>query len=111
MFGKKKSDPSPLGILLDDLLLVLQPTSIKATLDGNTLVARHEHYTIRTEIVPPENREAGDRLIRAVVRMTTELPLELFKNEDYPEATVVYNDLQPLAHSLGSAGNFLLAPG
>ena len=37
--GKKKIASSPLGVPLDDLLRVLQPTSIKASLDGDTLVA------------------------------------------------------------------------
>jgi hypothetical protein len=111
MFGKKKSDPSPLGVPLGDLLLVLQPTSIKASLDGDTLVARHEHYTIRTEVVPPENREAENRPIRAVVRMTTELPrqvIELFKKEDYPEATVAWNAFAALGALSWERGKFFV---
>jgi hypothetical protein len=91
MFWKKKSDSSPLGVPLGDLLLVLQPTSIKASLEGSALLARHEHYTIRTEVVAPESRESKNGPIRAVVRMKTDLPrqvIELFKE---PEATVAMN--------------------
>jgi len=43
MFWNKKFEPSPLGVPLGDLMLMLQPTSIKAGLKGNTLTARHEH--------------------------------------------------------------------
>ena len=31
------------GVPLDDLMLMLQPASIKASRKGNTLTARHEH--------------------------------------------------------------------
>ena len=37
MFWKKKDEPSPLGVPLGDLMVMLQPTSIKASLKGNTL--------------------------------------------------------------------------
>lgn len=77
MFLNRKSDPNPLGVPLGDLLLMLQPTSIKASLEGNTLLARHEHHTMRVEVVPPVNRESENGPIRAVVRMTTELPKAL----------------------------------
>lgn len=54
IFWTKKEEPNPLGVPLSDLKVMLQPTSIKASLKGNTLTARHEHYTIRIEVVPPE---------------------------------------------------------
>ena len=85
MFWKKKDESSPLGVPLGDLMVMLQPTSIKASLKGNTLTARHEHYTIRIEVVPPESRESENGPIRAVVRMITELPtpiLTLFRGKD-----------------------------
>ena len=58
MTGKKKNDTAPLGVPLRDLLPLLHPTSIKASLEGTALIARHEHYTMRIEVVPPENRES-----------------------------------------------------
>ena len=87
----KRTNPNPLGVPLGDLLLMLQPTSINASLKANTLVARHEHHTTRVEVVPPATRETGDGPIKAVVRITAELPkrlLELFKK---PEAIVAMN--------------------
>ena len=64
MFLKRKVEHSQLGLPLGDLML--HPTSIKASLKGNTLTARHEHYSIRIEVVPPETRESENGLIRAV---------------------------------------------
>jgi hypothetical protein len=46
-------------------------TSIKVRLKGNTLMARHEHYTIRIEGVLPE--KARNDPVQAVVRVITEL--------------------------------------
>ena len=93
MFWSKKANPNPLGVALGDLQLMLQPTSIKASLEGDALIAQHEHYKIRIEVVPPENRESENGPIRAVVRMITELPkpvLELFKGKEV-EATAAFN--------------------
>ena len=91
MFWKKKANPNPLGVPLGDLLAMLEPTSIKASIEGSTLIARHEHYTMRIEVLPPEDPDSENGPIRAVVRVTTELPKqfsELFKE---PEATVGMN--------------------
>ena len=80
-----------LGVPLDDLLAMLEPTSIKASIEGSTLVARHEHYTMRVEVIPAEDPDSENGPIRAVVRVTTELPKqvsELFKS---PESTVPMN--------------------
>lgn len=95
MFWNKKphTDTNPLGVPLGDLLAMLEPTSIKASIEGNTLTARHEHYTIRMEVVAPETRESENGPIRAVVRMVTELPkpmLTLFKGHE-AESAAAYN--------------------
>jgi len=90
---KARTDTNPLGVPLGDLLAMLEPTSIKAGFKGSTLTARYEHYTIRIEVVAPETRESENRPIRAVVRMTTELPkpmLTLFQGNE-AEATSAYN--------------------
>jgi len=92
----KRTNPNPLGVPIGDLLLMLQPTSIKAKLKGDTLVAHHEHYTTRVEVIPPEIRETETGPIKAVVRITTELPkriLELFKK---PETIVAMNGFAAL---------------
>ncbi|MBC7548723.1 MAG: hypothetical protein H7224_08820 [Polaromonas sp.] len=86
-------DSSPLGVPINDLLLMLTPTSIRATRLGNALIARHEHYTIRIEVVPPESRESVNGAIRAVVRMVTELPkplVDLFQGKE-AELSAAFN--------------------
>jgi hypothetical protein len=84
--GKKKSDPNPLGVSLGDLLLMLQPTSINASLEGGKLIARHEQYTTCIEVVLPESCVSERGPIRAVVRMTTELPQQTVELLKEPEA-------------------------
>lgn len=74
MSRNTKADANPLGVPLDDLKALLAPTSIRARLEGNALVARHEHYDVRVEVVPPEHRESDSGPIRAVVRVLAELP-------------------------------------
>ena len=107
MFWKKKDESSPLSVPLGDLTVMLQPTSIKASRKGNTLTARHEHYTIRIEVVPPETRESENGPIRAVVRMITELPkpiLTLFQGKE-AEATAAYNAFAALGSLCADRGN------
>ena len=74
MFWNRKTNSSPRGVPLGDLMAMLAPTSIKATIKGDSLIAQHEHYAIRIEVVPPEVQESENGPIRAVVRMNTDLP-------------------------------------
>lgn len=107
MFWNKISEPSLLGVPLGDLMLMLKPTPIKATLDGNILTARHEHYTIHIEVVSPEIRESENGPIRAVVRMITELPkpiLTLFQGKE-AETTAAYNAFAALGSLFTDDGN------
>lgn len=85
-----------LGVPIDQLLLMLKSTSIKAHLDGNALVARNEHYTTRIEVVPPENRETEDGPIQAVVRIVTELPSQLQAYLKEPAQTTAMNSFAAL---------------
>ncbi|MDM0113940.1 hypothetical protein QTI66_17430 [Variovorax sp. J22R133] len=106
----KKADPNPLGVPLSDLLLMLEPTSIKASLSGNTLIARHEHYSVRIEVVPPENRESENGPIRAVVRMVTELPkpiMILFEGKE-AGATAAYNGFAALGSLCTEGGKICI---
>ena len=96
MFWNKKNKNNNLGVPLSDLMLMLKPTSIKTTLKGNTLTARHEHYNIRIEVLPPENQDSGHTPIRAVVRMVTELPKPLVALVQGQEADATATDLTPL---------------
>jgi hypothetical protein len=75
----------------------LRNWSIKARLEGSTLVAQHEHYTTRIEVLPPESRVSERGSIRAVLRTTTEMPrpiAELYKD---PESTVAMNSFAALS--------------
>lgn len=78
MFWKKKSDNNPPGVPpgvpLVDLQRLLAPTSIDTTIEGNALLARHEHYTVRVEVVPPEERNSENGAIQCVVRVLAALP-------------------------------------
>jgi hypothetical protein len=105
MFWNKKLAPDLLGVPLGELQPMLSSTSIKTSLQGNTLLARHEHYTIRVEVVPPRARESENGPIRAVVRLTTDLPrpvLLLFHGRE-PESTAAFNAFAALG-SLYSDG-------
>jgi hypothetical protein len=84
MFWNKKPNPAPLGVPLGDLMAMLAPTTIKTSLKGDALIAQHEHYAMRIEVVPPATRESENGPIRAVVRMITELPA--FRSHDFARA-------------------------
>ena len=98
MFWNKKPDPNPLGVPLGDLMLMLSTGTIKTSLDGNAMLARHEHYTTRVEVVPPAAEASSDEPIRAVVRVTTELPAhiqKLMKGREL-ESTAAFNPMAAL---------------
>ena len=59
MFWKKKTPDAPLGVPLQDLELMLGPTTIKARRKGdNILLAKHDHYTVKVEVLPADERES-----------------------------------------------------
>jgi hypothetical protein len=74
---KKKSEPRPLGVPLDDLEKAINQTNLKASRDGNSLIVRNANLITRVDVVPPANRECGDATIKAVVQIKTELPREI----------------------------------
>lgn len=98
MFWNKKTNRSPLGVPLGDIEAMLAPTTIKTTIRGDALIAQHEHYAIRIEVVPPAVTESENGPIRAVVRMVTELPapiVDMFKGRE-AAATAAFNTLAAL---------------
>ena len=106
MFWNKKTNSNPLGVPLEELQAVLAPTSIKASLIKNGLIARHEHYSIRIEVVPPETRESENGAIRCVVRMVTELPkpiLTLFQGRE-PARMAAFNTFAALGALYSDGG-------
>jgi hypothetical protein len=99
MFWNKKNDPDPLGVPISELLPALQPTSIKAELKDNKLIAYHEHFTVCLEVIPPEKRESENCPIQAVVRIVTEFPkplLVLFNGKE-AESIAVFNSFAALS--------------
>jgi len=94
MFSNKKRGPNPMGVSLGELFAILAKTSIKATLNENTLLARHDNYTVCLDVVPPDVRESENGPIRAVVRVVTVLPSPvhegLFEGQE-SSATTAFN--------------------
>jgi hypothetical protein len=74
---KKKPDPRPLGVPLDDLERAINQTNLKASRNHNSLIVRNTNLVTRVDVVPPANRECGDATIKAVVQIKTELPKEI----------------------------------
>ncbi len=64
----------PLGVRLRDLATMLAPTTIKTTLQDNTLTADHGTYTVQVEVVPATVQETDMGPIKAVVLVNTEIP-------------------------------------
>ena len=98
MFWNRKINSSPRGVPLSDLMAMLARTSIKATIKGDSLIAQHEHYAIRIDVVPPEVQESENGPIRAVVRMNTDLPapiLSMFRGRE-SATTAAFNALAAL---------------
>ena len=98
MHTNPNTNSSPRGVPLGDLMAMLAPTSIKATLEGDSLIAQHEHYTVRVGVVPPAVRESANGPISAVVRTITDLPspiLGMFRGRE-PAATATFNALAAL---------------
>ena len=78
MISREKPSKSPLGVPLQDLEKMLAPTTIEATReDDNTLLAKHEHYTLKVEVVSADQSDSENGPIRAVVQITSELPPEI----------------------------------
>ena len=96
MFRRKQSDPNPLRVQLTDLLALLEPTTLKASIEGRTLKARHEHYDVRVEVLPPQVKEPTSDPIRAVVRVIAELPPVFAKFAENPGAVAEMNTLAAL---------------
>lgn len=93
MIWKRKQMKDILGVPLEDLMKMLKPTTLKTTMKGNALIARHEHYSTRIELLPPESQVDLDSPIRAVVRVVTELPdaMQALVQDQEVNATAAYN--------------------
>lgn len=77
MFWNKKNKMRPCGVPLDEVLMMLEPTTLSPRIKGNCLVATHEHYSTRIEVLPPRVKESDNGPIRAIVKITTGWPKEM----------------------------------
>lgn len=64
-------------IPLDDLLALLKPSSIRASINGNFLIAQHHNYKVQLEVITPKIRQSENGLIKAVILITSEIPTQL----------------------------------
>ena len=97
MFWNSKKDQNPFGVPLGDLVLLLNPTSIVAYQEKNTVIAKHEHYVTRIEVNPPDDMESDNVPIQAVVRVKTQLPAQIEAFVDAPEMIAAFNPLAALS--------------
>lgn len=67
----------PLGVPLDELESLLAPTSLELTREDRALVGHNGTYQTRVEVSRPETRSGPNGPIRAVVRVTSDLPASL----------------------------------
>ena len=110
MFWKKKSSEPVLGVPLHELEAMLAPTTIKASRkNDNTLLAKHEHYTVKVEVVPADEHDSENGPIRAVVQITSELPTQirqLFVGKE-ESATCTFNAFAALSALYVDGGNLM----
>lgn len=94
------------AVSLEELAVMLSMGTIKASVEGSVLLARHDRFTTRVEVVGAEGSEPGDRPIRAVVRVIAELPASaqsLFAGGK-AEAIAGYNRMASLGALTRDAG-------
>ena len=96
MSVKKKAEPRPLGMPLDDLEQALRSTNFKVSRDGDALIARHDRLTTRVDVVPPANRESENGPIKAVIQITSELPTGIAQILSSPNIIPVANSMATL---------------
>lgn len=109
MFWIKKPNPAPLGVRLDQIQAMLAPTSFKASLKPNCLLAHEGRYTVRVEVDAPVTHGSENGTIRAVVRMTAELPAPLhqFFTNDLEKSLATFNSFAALNSLYLDSGKIL----
>ena len=110
MFSRKRPSEPVLGVPLQELEATLAPTTIKASRkNDNTLLAKHEHYTVKVEVVPADQRDSENGPIRAVVQITSELPAQIRQlfNGKEESATCTFNAFAALSALYVDGGKLL----
>ena len=110
MFSRKRPSEPVLGVPLQELEALLAPTTIKVSRkNDNTLLAKHEHYTVKVEVVPADQRDSENGPIRAVVQITSELPAQIRQlfNGKEESATCTFNAFAALSALYVDGGKLL----
>jgi len=104
MFWNKKDKMRPCGVPLDEVLKLLEQTTLSPSIQGNSLVATHEHYSTRVEVLPPKRKDSENGPIRAIVKITTGLPDEIQAITNGPEAANPLNAFAGLGALTSESG-------
>ena len=107
MFFQKPS-PKPRGVPLDDLEAALAPTTLNATRKGDTLIVLNDNLTTRVEVGAPENPDAGDAVISAIVTIKTQLPSQLAALTGKPGLANMVNRMATLGAVTEENGQFYI---
>lgn len=104
----KKPTANPLGVPLDDLEAALVPTTLKAKRSGDALIIRNDSFTTRVDVEPPENADAEDAVISAIVTVKTQLPPQLAELMNTPGIVNMVNRMATLGAMTEENGNFFI---
>ena len=107
MFFQKPS-PKPRGVPLDDLEAALAPTTLNATRKWDTLIVLNDNLTTRVEVGAPENPDAGDAVISAIVTIKTQLPSQLAALTGKPGLANMVNRMATLGAVTEENGQFYI---
>jgi hypothetical protein len=107
MFFQKPS-PKPRGVPLDDLEAALAPTTLKATRKGDALIVVNDNLTTRVEVEAPDNPDAGDAVISAIVTIKTQLPSQLAALTGKPGFANMINRMATLGAVTEESGQFYI---
>lgn len=77
MFAAGAEENMPSLVPLNDIVAMVDTADIAITVDDETLIARHEDYSSRIDVVSPGDGPPAGSDRRSVVRVTTTLPTEL----------------------------------
>ena len=95
IFGSQ--NPRPRGVPLGALQELLEPTTLKTSRDGDTLVVSHEKLISRVEVTAPANPELDANKISAIVTIKTPLPKDVESLLGPPDMMVSLNILATLS--------------
>ncbi len=104
----KKPDPTPRGVPLADLEAALEPTTLRTTRKGDTLIVKHEKLTTHIEVMAPANIEHETDPISAIVTLKTALPREFSQIAKSPELISSINSMASLGAVTEENGQYFI---